>query len=135
MCIRDSLGESLEAARERADLLRAVLDLAARPHDLEVVHEKRVEAVPLLELERPGSHLEERGCRRIVHEELRFAHLLRREEEGLLLLLREAALAQALEVHARLGALNAEAELLGGHFEGKEADDEFLVDRQIRRDV
>ena len=71
----------------------------------------------------------------VVDEELRVAHLLRREEEGLLLLLREPPFAQALEVHARLGALDPEAELLGRHLEREEADDVRLVDRQVRRDV
>ena len=89
----------------------------------------------LFELKRPGAHLEEGDGRRVVDEQLRLAHLLRREEERLFLFFRQATLAQALKVHARLGALDTETELLGGHFEREEADDVLLMNRQIRGDI
>jgi len=96
-------GDVLEVARDKADLLHAVVGEAdAGVHKLQVVNKDQVEAVLAVEPPALGAHLKRGERRRIVQEDIELAQAPHRLDEQRPFAVFELAQAQLVRVDARL---------------------------------
>ena len=129
------LGQALERAADRGDLLLAVLDAAGAGHELQVVDDDEAEAVLGLEAPALRPHLQGRDHGRVVDVDARVGEVGVGLGQARPVLLLELARAQAMGVDACVGAEHAEHQLLLRHLEGEEADGLPRPQRRVLGDV
>ena len=127
--------EDLERARNRRELLLAVLEPPAPLHQLQVVDDEHVEAVLELQPPRLRAHLEDAERGRVVDEDLRVVQAPERVDQPRVVLLAEESAAEPVRVDARLRRDHAEEQLLLRHFQAEDADGLARLDAAMERDV
>ncbi len=131
----DLLREELERTGELGDLLLSRLDLLARRHELQVVDDDELEVVLLLEPPALGADLGERHVRRVVDEHRRLGNAAHHLGDLLPVVLAHGAVAQLLQVDARLRGEQTHRDLVAAHLEREDDGRLPVLDRRRPRDV
>src|SRR5690606_3951865 len=116
-------GKLLELARDKANLLHAVLHAPATGiHQLQIVHHDQVQTVLAVQAAALGPHLDRRLRRRVVEENADVAQVASRLNKERPLAVVEFAEAQVLRADARLGRDETLHDLLVAHLHAEDSD-------------
>ena len=130
------LGQQLEAARERADLLVAVLETAAAAHELQVIDNHQPDPARLgLQPPQLGMHIHQVNAGSVVDIQRRFDQLVQSVAELATLVRRKVPLAELLAIDPGRRAQHTREQRFPRHFERKNRHRLLELQRHVLGDV
>ena len=129
------LGQAFQRSRDRPELEDAVLEPAARLHQLHVIDDDQIQPVFGGEAAALRPHLEDADRGRVVDEDPGFTERADGLRQPSPVALAEKSAAQAMGVDARLAGQQPQEQLFLRHLEAEDADGQVGFGADVLRDI